>query len=81
MRPDTCQSPTLANPLEPHEFDVRHWPDTIQAVGGIRELSIHRAVVGASDHKAKRIVAASARTLVFHRVSQCHALPRKCHLA
>jgi type VI secretion system secreted protein VgrG len=61
---DTCSASALGGQgIRYHRSGIIEDQDTIQAIGGIRQLPIYQAVVAAWDYKAKRVVAASVPTL------------------
>jgi type VI secretion system VgrG family protein len=61
---DTCSASSLGGQgIRYHRSGIIEEQDTIQAIGGIRQLPIYQAVVAAWDYEAKRVVAASVPTL------------------
>jgi len=61
---DACSASSLGGGgIRYHGSGIIEDQDTIQALGGVRQLPIANAVVAAWDYKAKRVVAASAPTI------------------
>jgi len=61
---DPCSANSLGGQgIRYHRSAIIEDQDTIQAIGGVRQLPIANAVVAAWDYKAKRVVAASAPTI------------------